>query len=502
MMKPIIYLIKRCCFWWLVLSFSVVQAAGVEESAYTLKAITSDVMQQAPGKSGMYVLETGQTALFARAWLAEHAVQSIDVQYFIWSTDNVGILAAEALLSAAQRGVQVRVIVDDFLIDAEDETIAALALHPNIHIRIYNPNMSVGTSTIKKMRNVLTDFRGVNQRMHDKTFVVDGEVVITGGRNMADEYYDFNQEYNFRDRDALLIGPVVRDVQKNFEAFWHSPLTVPVEKLLEDNVKQLTPAAIAQHYQQLHDYAADPDNFAQEVRAALNNLPSSFAELANELVWDDIVFLSDTPGKNRGDQGLAGGGEITKRLTDLVSSAKQSITIQSPYLIVPDGGIELFARLSRQGVKIKISTNSLASTDNLLAFSGYAKQRKKLLNAGVEVFEYRPAPDIFKTLFERQRSTDQSPPVFALHAKTMVIDEEILYIGTFNLDPRSANLNTEVGVLVSNRALAKQVENAIHQDIRPENSWNARTDDPDQYAPLKKRVKVRSLKLLPLDPVL
>src|SRR4030095_11707614 len=184
-----------------------------------------------PGQSGSYVLDTGAEALIARAWLADPAEPTLDVQYFIWSTDNVGILAAESLLRAAERGVKVRVIVDDLLIDAPDESLLALAHHPNIDIRIYNPKSSVGTPVQKRVVNVTTDFRGVNQRMHNKILLIDGKVAITGGRNMADEYFDYDHEYNFRDRDVLLVGTVVNTMSASFEQFWASPLSVPVEEL-------------------------------------------------------------------------------------------------------------------------------------------------------------------------------------------------------------------------------------------------------------------------------
>src|SRR4051812_48061094 len=183
------------------------------------------------GQSGAYVLDTGTEALLARAWLVEHAQRSIEVQYFIWSTDNIGILAAEALLRAADRGVRVRVIVDDLMIDAPDKSLLALAHHPNIDIRIYNPKTSVGVTLHRRILNVMTDFRGFNQRMHDKTFMVDGKLAITGGRNMAAEYFDYNHRYNFRDRDALLLGEVVKTMQASFEKFWTSKLSVKVEDL-------------------------------------------------------------------------------------------------------------------------------------------------------------------------------------------------------------------------------------------------------------------------------
>lgn len=179
------------------------------------------------------MLDKGEEALLARAWLADHAQNSIEVQYFIWSTDNIGILASESLLRAADRGVKVRVIVDDLLIDAPDKSLLALAKHPNIDIRIYNPQHSVGTPFHKRLLNIAVNFRGVNQRMHDKTFIVDGKIAITGGRNMAAEYFDYNHEYNFRDRDALLLGNVVKSMETSFNKFWDHPLSAPVEELYE-----------------------------------------------------------------------------------------------------------------------------------------------------------------------------------------------------------------------------------------------------------------------------
>ncbi|THB76820.1 MAG: phospholipase D family protein [Desulfobulbaceae bacterium] len=459
------------------------------------------LLQSHPGESGAFVLEKGEESLLARAWLTDRAQQRIDVQYFIWSTDNIGILAAEALLRAAKRGVKIRVIVDDLLIDAPDRVMVALDAHPNVQVRIYNPKHSVGTSFIKRLVNIAFQFRSVNQRMHDKTFTVDGLVSITGGRNMADEYFDYNRQYNFRDRDILLIGPVVKKVGYNFESFWSSELVVPVKNLLND-IQRATPAdEFELIYQELHDYAKDPVNFEPEVREALAALPGKFQDLENALSWGPITFTHDKPGKNTSGT-LSGGGDSTTALIDALAEAKQSVLIQSPYLVMPKGGIEFFNKLVQRGVEVKISTNSLASTDNLQAFSGFSKQRKKILQAGVQVYEYKPKPLIQKQLIDRYEAIEKQIPTFAIHAKTMVIDHETVFVGTFNLDPRSANLNTEVGVILKDKKIASRVENAIMQDILPENSWDSSKDSPDQYAPLVKRVKVFFWKLLPLTPLL
>lgn len=463
----------------------------------------TDCNERMATQTGAYILEKGEEALLGRAWLTDHAESSIDVQYFIWSTDNIGTLAAESLLSAAERGVTVRVLVDDLLIDADDRSLLLLAAHPNVHIRIYNPNITVGTSLLRRMRTAITDFRGINQRMHDKTAIFDGITGITGGRNMADEYFDFDPEYNFRDRDILLLGIAVEDMSQNFEEFWMSPLAVPVADVLENVSKNVSDQEARTRAQELHAYAANPANFDPEIRSAIDAMPEQFSTLLSTITWHDVSFISDAPGKNDGDAGLGGGGESTERLIKAVQNAKRSILIQSPYLIMPEGGVELFDALVEQGVRIRISTNSLASTDNIAAFSGYHRQRTRLLSAGVELYEFKPYPGIQRDLVDRYPRLAENDSVFAIHAKSMVIDDNTIFVGTFNLDPRSANLNTEVGVLIESRELARQLTENIERDLLPENSWRT-TDEycPDFEVDRGKRIKLGFINLLPIEPVL
>ncbi|MGB5410546.1 MAG: phospholipase D family protein [Woeseiaceae bacterium] len=468
-----------------------------------IEANCGDCPQTMAEKTGAYILEKGEESLIGRAWLTQHAQQSIDVQYFIWSTDNIGILAAEQLLAAAERGVRVRVLVDDLLIDAEQRSLLLLSAHPNAEIRIYNPNLSVGVSLWQRIRNVVSDFRAINQRMHDKTAIFDGIAGITGGRNMADEYFDYDHEYNFRDRDILLLGRAVQDMSENFEEFWNSEFAVAVETILAEELQAITANDIAARAAELHAYAADPRNFEPQVRAAILHTPSQFRALLEHVIWTDATFVSDTPGKNAGTEGLAGGGESTTQLIDAVRAAKKSVLIQSPYLIMPDGGIELLQRLVDSGVRVRISTNSLASTDNIQAFSGYHGQRDELLEAGVELFEYKPQPAIRDELIERYPRIAANNPTFALHAKSMVIDAQTIYIGTFNLDPRSANLNTEVGVLITNDALASQLTESIERDMLTGNSWQTVDGfNPDSEVSRGKRLKMWFNKLLPMEPLL
>jgi putative cardiolipin synthase len=477
---------------------------GWQAAASSMAFIDSQIAAH-PGETGVYVLDTGEQALLARAWLADHAQHAIEVQYFIWSSDNIGILASEALLRAAERGVKVRVIVDDLMIDAPDKSLLALARHPGVEIRIYNPKHQVGTPFHKRALNVLTDFRGVNQRMHDKTFIVDGKVAITGGRNMADEYFDYDSEYTFRDRDALVVGEAAQTMRANFDAFWASKLSVPVESLydgwglMKKNVK-VDDAEAQQVYRELHAYARKPENFAPDVRAAIDDAPAAFERLAHEMAWGRVEFIHDAPGKNGKRWSLGGGGKSSAALAKLVAGARESIVIQSPYLVMSDTAKALFRQAVARGVKVRILTNSLASTDNMQAFSGYRSQRKQLLKMGLDIREYKPDPANRAMLMSRA-NPPATPLLFALHAKSMVVDGKTAYIGTFNFDPRSENLNTEVGVIVHHPALAMQLQTLMENDMRPENSWRA-ADEPDQYVPLSRRGQVRLWQLLPLKPLL
>jgi len=442
-------------------------------------------------RTGTYVLEDGDGAMIARAWLSEYAEHTIDVQYFIFSADNVGLIAADYLVRAAERGVRVRVLVDDLLVEADAEELLALDSHPNLEIRIYNPNTNVGKSLPRKVFNAATDFRGLNQRMHNKTFTVDGRVVITGGRNVADEYFDYDHEYNFRDRDVLLLGGVAGAVQASFERFWNDSLSVPVSRLAGAGASAGEQAA---QLAWLHDYACDPRNYWPQVRARLAEIPAAFERIqaSGALQWlDSVTYVSDEPGKNDGRHGLGGGGVTTDTLLALVRSAVRTIDIQSPYLVTTVLAQSLFRDAVARGVRVRILTNSLASTDNLEAFNGYQRDRATLLATGVHLFEFRPDAAVRQRLMTGDLDeTLPEAPTFGLHAKSMVIDGHITVIGTFNLDPRSANLNTECLTVIRSAAIAAGVGAGMEAEFQPENAWAVTaTADPDGHAGWSKRFR-------------
>ncbi len=471
------------------------------DTTISLSAALKEIKPLMKDKTGVYVLEDGGTAMVTRAWLCEYAEKSIDIQYFIFSTDNIGLIACDYLVRAANRGVKVRLLIDDIMVDGGFDDILSLDAHENIQIKIYNPGVNLGKNIFQKIEKFATDFRSANQRMHNKTFIVDEEVVITGGRNIADEYFDYDHEYNFRDRDVLLLGKETQKVNTSFQQFWDNPLSVSAIKLT-DKLPEF--ASNKDRFNKLHEYACNPDNFWPQVRSKIQNLPQVFNSLkeSEKLIWTDSVsFVSDFPGKNDGESGLGGGGITTSKLLKLVKNAKKSIEIQTPYLITSDLGKNLFKEAVDRGVKVRILTNSLASTDNIEAFSSYQTDRQSLLKTGVQIYEFRPdAEEQTKIMTSELQKELDYKPTFGLHAKSMVIDGKTTVIGTFNLDPRSANLNTECITIIDSKEITKFVLEGMEQEFKPENSWHITPDfNPDSKVSKYKRLKTWTRKILPKD---
>jgi cardiolipin synthase C len=457
------------------------------------------IPQLSADTSGAFVLEDGDGSMIARAWLTSHAEKTIDIQYFIFSIDNIGLIACDYLVRAADRGVKVRILVDDIMVDADAEDIMILDAHPNIDIKIYNPGINIGKNLFQKLTKVVTDFRSINQRMHNKIFIADGMAVITGGRNIADEYFDYDHEYNFRDRDIFLLGAVCTPIKTSFEQFWNHDLSVDVNKLLSTDMAVTYKPSL---FQKLHEYACDTTNYWPEIRSRVAQIPEAFQAIlaSGDMVWtDSITYVSDDPGKNDGSQGLSGSGKSTESLISRVKNAEKYIDIQTPYLITTEESRKLFADAVRRGVRIRILTNSLASTDNLEAFSGYQRDRKKLLETGVQIFEFKPdAACRLKLMTGALQKNPDFKPTFGLHAKSMIIDGKTAIIGTFNLDPRSTHLNTECITVVQHQTLTHKMQQRFDNEFLPENSWHITNDwNPDHTVKLKKRVGTFVRKVVP-----
>ena len=438
--------------------------------------------------TGVLLLERGASALIARAWLVENAVHRIDAQYFIFAADTAGIVATDALLLAAERGVKVRLLVDDTLAHGDPKLLHSLSAHPNAEVRIYNPLLNVGQSFGQKIANIFRDFPRVNQRMHNKLFIADGRVAITGGRNMGNEYFDLARANNFRDRDVLLVEGEVADASASFSAFWNHPLARPIEALIDTPTRH-PPEAV---WEKMHQFACNPSKFLPTLRARVTAVPTSLrTRVADGLMHTPsrVDYVSDAPGKNVTDS-LRGGGASTDALITLVNQATESIVIQTPYLVTTDRGEAVFRAAVERGVSVRILTNSLASTDNLFAFSGYKRRRAGLLDAGVALYESKPRMAAQTELMNgpiepRYRGS------MALHAKSMVVDQRIAVVGSFNLDPRSANLNTESITIIHSADVARRLLNRMEREMSPDNAWQRTTSaNPDKHSHPFRRFRV------------
>jgi len=435
-------------------------STAVDVSEQTgLGRLALDEAQRHRGLSGFSLQESGRDAFLQRATLIEAAERSIDAQYYIWNSDTSGRYLARRLLLAADRGVRVRLLLDDFNIAGRDAVLAALSSHPGVEVRIYNP---FGTrSGPGRLLEALGDFQRVNRRMHNKTFVVDGAFGIVGGRNIGDEYFGLHPEVNFLDRDILAAGPIVDDISRNFDRYWNSEAAYPAEAL---TTSPLTPAEIAMAMGSARDAASDTQGLdcrpVQHMAAALEEVQRwrpTMEWATAELIFSDPVH-EDLP-----DSDLP--APTATRLGQLVVAAQREVLMESAYFILEDHHLEAIDRLTGRGVEVRAITNSLASNDLVGNHAGYARARPGMLDSGIRLFELRPDAGICA------RCADDCEGDVSLHAKTMVIDRATLYVGSFNLNLRSIYLNGETVLVVYSPSLADKVADAIGTGMRPENSW-------------------------------
>jgi putative cardiolipin synthase len=401
-----------------------------------------------PGQSGLYALADGRDAFAARAVLANAARRSLDVQYYIWRNDITGVLLFDALRAAAGRGVRVRLLLDDNNTAGLDPTLAMLAAEPNIEVRLFNP------FALRRPRLIgyLTDFARLNRRMHNKSFTADGQATIIGGRNVGDEYFDAAGDVLFADLDVLAVGPVVQSVSADFDRYWNSASAYPL------NLIVAAPDAIAAAAAKREASAIANAPAAQAYQAAVRK--STFvAELAARrlpLEWAATRLVSDDPAKAL--DRAAPASRVGPQLKQLIGEPTRQLDLVSPYFVPGESGTDAFSAMARRGVAVRVLTNSLEATDVAAVHAGYAKWRKPLLGAGVRLFEMRrswPADEA------PRRSGPLGSSASSLHAKTFSVDGERVFIGSFNFDPRSARLNTEMGFVIDSPAMARQLAHSL-----------------------------------------
>jgi len=406
-----------------------------------------------PGHSGIYALPDARDAFAARALLAGTAERSLDVQYYIWRQDMTGTLLFECLHAAADRGVRVRLLLDDNNTSGLDTTLAALDSHPNIEVRLFNPFV------IRKPRALgyLTDFPRLNRRMHNKSFTADNQATIIGGRNVGDEYFGATEGVLFADLDVLAVGPVVNEVSNSFDRYWASGSSYPAEWMLPF----VTPGRIAEIEAAALRIEGSPEALAYTSALRESSFVHDLIQGTLELEWASTKTISDDPAKGLGR--AAPETLVVEGLRRALGDPAIELALVSPYFVPTAAGVAWFEALARRGVAIKVLTNSLEATDVSFVHAGYAKRRKPLLKAGITLYELR-----------RAMATEPGPAKSAvrigssgssLHAKTSSVDRARVFIGSFNFDPRSAKLNTEMGFIIESSALAGRVDAAFRNRI-------------------------------------
>ncbi|MGE5248280.1 MAG: phospholipase D family protein [Verrucomicrobiota bacterium] len=404
-----------------------------------------------PGESAFYILSSGLDAFVARALLAETAEKTLDVQYYIFHSDLTGKILLDRMLSAADRGVRVRLLVDDMYTAGKDKTIAALASHPNFEIRVFNP--FAGRSAFSRMFDWVTDFSRVNRRMHNKMFVADGAIGIVGGRNVGDEYFAAREDVNFADLDLLAAGPVVSELGNVFDAYWNSAFAFPIEAFVPD---QPSPAELEAVSRALADHREATRDTPYAVRLRESDIVARLREGKLPFLWGRARVVYDQPEKIGSGVPHPEEGTWWGSLRSQQGEVRSELILVSPYFVPGAQGVTRFAELRKDGVRIRILTNSLASNDVSSVHAGYRKYREGLLREGVELYEIRPFPDLPGETREQARKRFGSSGA-SLHAKTMVFDRRTVFVGSANLDPRSAHLNTELGIVITSPELARRI---------------------------------------------
>lgn len=427
-----------------------VTGGGVADDARLDKAI-EPLVRSHPTRSGVVTLPDGRDAFAARVLLADAAERTLDAQYYIWHQDQSGTLLFEALHRAAERGVRVRLLLDDNNTTGLDKLLAALNGHPNIEVRLFNP------FRFRRWRafGYLTDFAQLNRRMHNKAFIADNEAAIVGGRNIGDEYFDAGEAPWFVDLDVLAIGPVISEVAHDFERYWESESSRPAECVLPA-VDSLAIAGLATIASRVRHAPA-----AQSYMQALARRPFVDDLLAGRLEfdWVDTHLVSDDPAKALGR--AAGEALLWPRLRRILGRPEHELELVSPYFVPTGAGVDYFTDTAKRGVAISVMTNALEATDVAAVHAGYAKWRKSLLKAGIKLFELKrlSSPPAVRDRGLTGHSAS------SLHAKAFSVDRSRIFIGSLNFDPRSARLNTEMGFVIDSPQLADALADIFASDL-------------------------------------
>lgn len=406
------------------------------------------------------VLEDGDSALATRLALAGLASATLDMQYYLWHDDATGRLAARAVLAAADRGVRVRLLIDDIHLAGRDTGLATLDAHPNISIRVFNPFRVRIWPSLRRLVEVLREGRRLNHRMHNKVFIADGFAIV-GGRNIGDEYFAAGDEANFRDMDLLAVGKVVEEISASFAAFWQSELAVPVRTLTPFRP---TKRFMRRWYRRLRRFRLRRASLQSHAQLRVPDFTAHLTGLQDRLHWGDATAVYDLPGKIAG----TAPPRVAQAMLEQLEQVQGELLIETAYFVPDATSLAVLRRLRERNVAVTVLTNSLASNDVIAAHAGYARHRPGLLQLGVRLFEVRSQaarrePTVAGTLVGSRAS---------LHSKAAVLDRTTVFVGTLNFDPRSLYINTEIGLVVRSAGLAEEVAAVIERALSGETSFS------------------------------
>ena len=407
-------------------------------------------------------------AFVARGGLIELADRSLDLQYYIFHPDTTGSIVIDRLVAAADRGVHVRLLLDDWgTADKKDEAVACLDAHPDVEVRLFNPY--VHRSWASKLGEVLTSFSRVNRRMHNKQLIADGQAVVLGGRNIGDEYFGFG-DLEFQDVDVLGVGPVAAAASASFDAYWNSGFAIPISALGRYAISASTLATERTALQARIEGMRD-----SPYARALEQSPLAQALRAHDLqlYWASAELLADPPDKVTRSPDIPSESYLGAQLTRHAQAVRSELLVVSPYFVPGDGGVEFFGGRRENGVRVRILTNSLSATDVWLVHAGYRKYRRPLLERGVEIYELKAEAQGAAGVKHLVGSSRAS-----LHGKTFVLDRRSVFVGSVNIDARSLRQNTEMGVLVHSPELAGEVATLFERWTAPAVSYGVRLTSP------------------------
>ena len=401
------------------------------------------------GGSGFYPLNRGMDALGVRLRLAERAQKSIDLQYFLMKNDTAGAVIANALLKAADRGVRVRFLLDDIFTSVPDDSFLLINQHPNIDIRIFNPVSRRGLY----MLNFIGDFNRANRRMHNKSFTVDNAVSVVGGRNLADEYFGLKTDAVFVDFDVLAVGPIAAEISKSFDEFWNHSRAVPIDRFIDDKKKEdleTVRTEIAEAFDGIYNTVYEQSLNSKLLQDLIVNRQALFAGQAR--------VLADSPDKlvNQINETHM---RLVMELREVILNAEREVVFISPYYVPGKQGVQFVRDLVAKGLRVVILTNSLASNNHVPVHSAYARYRRDVIRAGAELYEARA------NAAREIKNDENAPDAMTLHTKAFIIDRRKLFVGSLNLDPRSIELNAEMGLLIDSAAMVDDFTNNMEQAL-------------------------------------